>query len=170
MHNEQLAVVDDHDQVLKYLPRGEIHACGLLHRAVHILVFNQLGQLFLQKRSMQKDSNPGLWDSSAAGHVDAGEDYDSCAPRELSEELGVAAQLQSLFKLAPTPELGIEFIQVYKCEHNGPFVLASEEIDEGAWFTTDEIVNRVTSNDPRLTFIFKIIWQKYQYSIAKQPD
>ncbi len=167
MQIEYLAVVDDHDQVLKYLPRSEIHSHRLRHRAVHIFVFNQHGQLFLQKRSMQKDLNPGLWDTSAAGHVDAGEDYDSCAPRELSEELGVVTELQSLFKLAPTPELGMEFIQVYRCLHNGPFLLASEEIDAGDWFTVDEIAERVAGDDPSMTLTFKIIWGKYLDFVAK---
>jgi isopentenyldiphosphate isomerase len=167
MQIEYLAVVDDHDQVLKHLPRSEIHAHRLRHRAVHIFVFNQFGQLFLQKRSMRKDLNPGLWDTSAAGHVDAGEDYDSCAPRELAEELGVVAELQSLFKVSPSPELGMEFIQVYRCLHNGPFLLASEEIDEGAWFTIEEITDRIANNDPDLTLTFKTIWGKYLDFVAK---
>ena len=167
MQIEYLAVVDEHDQVLNHLPRGEIHAQSLRHRAVHIIVFNQHGEIFLQKRSMQKDLNPGLWDTSAAGHVDAGENYDSCAPRELSEELGVVADLKSLFKLAPTPELGMEFIQVYCCKHNGPFLLASEEIDEGAWFTKEIITERVLNDDPSLTLTFKIIWGKYLDFISK---
>ena len=102
MYQEYLAVVDAHDQIIDQRPRGEIHANGLRHRAVHILVFNSRGWLFLQKRSMQKDLNKGLWDTSAAGHVDAGESYDACAVRELAEELGVTAIPDFLFKLDAT--------------------------------------------------------------------
>ena len=170
MHIEHLAVVDEHDQVLKHLPRAEIHARKLRHRAVHILVFNQQKQLFLQKRALSKDLNPGLWDTSAAGHVDAGEDYDSCAPRELFEELGVKAKLHCLFKLEPTTELGMEFVQVYTCFHNGPFNLASEEIDDGAWFTDAEITARVVNDDPSLTLTFKIIWGKYLDFVGQQQN
>jgi hypothetical protein len=47
------------------------------HRAVHILVFNARGQVFLQKRSLKKDLHPGVWDSSTSGHLDTGEDYDA---------------------------------------------------------------------------------------------
>lgn len=162
MHNEYLAVVDDLDRIIDRRQRRDIHACGLRHRAVHILVFNDQGQLFLQKRSMQKDLNKGLWDTSAAGHVDDGESYDSCAPRELSEELGVTAELQAMFKLEATPELGMEFIQVYRCRHNGPFEIAKEEIDEGAWLTESEVTARVDQNDTQLTETFKIIWRKYR--------
>lgn len=162
MQNEYLAVVDDLDRIIDRRPRWEIHASGLRHRAVHILVFNDLGQLFMQKRSMKKDLNKGLWDTSAAGHVDDGESYDSCAPRELTEELGITAELSALFKLDATQELGMEFIQVYRCRHNGPFLLAAEEIDEGRWLAPSEVSDQVAHDDPTLTETFKIIWRQYR--------
>ena len=162
MQIEYLAVVDDNDQIIDRRPRSEIHALQLRHRAVHILVFNQQGELFLQKRSMKKDLNQGLWDSSAAGHVDDGESYNSSAPRELQEELGVNANLLPLFKLNPSAELGMEFIQVYHCQHNGPFVLAIDEIDEGRWITCQEADQRVVDNDDTLTETFKIIWRRFR--------
>lgn len=163
MHNEFLAVVDEHDRIIDHRPRNEIHALKLRHRAVHILVFNTQGQLLLQKRSLQKDLNKGLWDTSAAGHVDAGETYASCAPRELQEELGVSAALTALFKLEPTPELGMEFIQVYQCRHSGPFQLAPAEIDECRWLERSEIDERVDCDDATLTTTFKIIWRRYRH-------
>lgn len=162
MQNELLAVVDEHDVILEHRPRHEIHAQGLRHRAVHILIFDDQGRLLLQKRSMKKDLNKGLWDTSAAGHVDQGESYDTCAPRELREELNVTAPLTPLFKLSATPALGMEFIKVYHCQHNGPFEFATEEIDEIRWSSRDEIARRVTENDATLTETFKIIWRHYQ--------
>ena len=150
------------DRIIDFRPRYEIHAQSLRHRAVHILVFNDNRQLLLQKRSMTKDLNKGLWDTSAAGHVDQGEDYDSCAPRELQEELGITASLKPVFKLEPTPALGMEFIQVYCCLHNGPFQYATDEIDELLWLEQDKIDKRVTENDATLTETFKIIWRRYR--------
>ncbi|WP_031435229.1 NUDIX hydrolase [Methylomarinum vadi] len=164
MHNELLSVVDQNDRIIDRRPRTEIHAQGLRHRAVHVLVFNDDGLLFLQKRSMLKDLNKGLWDTSVAGHVDLGEDYGPCALREAQEELGVdvAETLTPLFKLEATPQLGMEFVQVYRCLHNGPFVLAPEEIDAGSWFSPDEINHRVDVDDSTLTDTFKTIWRHYQ--------
>ncbi|MFK5950839.1 MAG: NUDIX domain-containing protein [Methylococcales bacterium] len=166
MKTEYLSVVDKNDLVINSLAREKIHALGLRHRAVHILVFNTQGQLFLQKRSMKKDLNKGLWDTSAAGHVDKGEDYTSSAIRETAEELGINIEstLQFLFKLSPTSQLGMEFIQVYRCQHNGPFSLNADEIDEGKWLSTKEISNRVGDNDSSLTETFKIIWHQYGVS------
>jgi len=162
MSNELLAVVDEHDLIITHRPRHEIHALSLRHRAAHILVFNGSGQLLLQKRSQKKDLNKGLWDSSAAGHVDQGENYTDCAPRELQEELGISAALTALFKLAPCPELGMEFIQVYECVNDGPFTFAVDEIDELRWLHRDEVDERVDSDDVTLTETFKIIWRHYR--------
>ncbi len=89
MSEEIFDIVNERDEVIGRAPRREVHARGLWHRAVHVLVFNKHGQVFLQKRSMLKDTAKGLWDSSSSGHVDSGEDYDACAVRELREEIGL---------------------------------------------------------------------------------
>ncbi len=163
MNTELLSVVDENDCIIDTCARHIIHATGLRHRAVHILVFNGEGRLFLQKRSMKKDLNGGLWDTSAAGHVDAGEDYDISAVREIEEELGITeSALEPLFKLPATAAIGMEFIQVYRCIHNGPFILAADEIDEGDWFSAAEISNRIEADDQRLTETFKTIWRQFE--------
>ena len=75
--SELFDVVDSEDRVIGQATRREVHTKGLFHRSVHIWVFNSRGELFLQKRVMTKDENPGYWDSSAAGHLNAGEGYRS---------------------------------------------------------------------------------------------
>lgn len=141
MSEEMFDVVDERDQVVGRRPRGEVHRLGLLHRAVHVLVFNAAGQVFLQKRSMMKDCHPGTWDSSASGHVDAGEVYDACAVRELREELGwkTSRPLERLFKVDACAETGQEFVWVYRTTAEGPFVLQAEEISEGGWYTPGQL-------------------------------
>jgi isopentenyldiphosphate isomerase len=83
---ELFDVVNERDEVIGVAPRAQVHAEGLRHRAVHVLVFNPEGRLFVQRRSFAKDNSPGCWDTSAAGHLDAGEDYHAAALRELGEE------------------------------------------------------------------------------------
>src|SRR5688572_21675258 len=99
-------IVNEADEVIGCAVRADIHRRQLKHRAVHILVFNRRGDLFLQKRSLTKDCFPGAWDTSAAGHLGCGETYDDAAVRELREELGVEAPapLRRLFKLSACPE------------------------------------------------------------------
>ena len=161
---ELLDVVDENDQVIGVKKRGEIHAQGLMHRSVHILVFNSNAELFIQKRSMSKDNEPGLWDSSAAGHVDSGEDYHGCAIRELGEELGIEVNtpLDELFRLSASPITGMEHCIVYRCINDGPFVLQVEEIDEGNWISVSEMDRRVAESDPLLTRVLQYIWRKYR--------
>lgn len=160
---ELLSIVDEYDSVIGAQPRAKVHAEDLRHRAVHILVFNAQQQLFLQKRSLNKDINPGLWDSSAAGHVDAGESYDICAIRELAEELGIRGQvLQLMFKLDACVATGMEFIQVFRCCYNGEMTLAADEIEDGEWNGIEKVNERIANDDPTLTMAFKLIWSTYQ--------
>lgn len=89
MSEEIFDIVNERDEVIGQNTRREVHARGLWHRAVHVLVFNARGEVFLQKRSMLKDTAKGKWDSSASGHLDTGEAYDACAVREVREEIGL---------------------------------------------------------------------------------
>ena len=110
MQEDIFDVVDEFDKVIGQKPRSEVHAEGLRHRAVHVLVFNEDNELFMQKRSKTKDTWPGAWDGSCTGHVDAGEDYKEAAHRELQEELGwreiETAHLETIIKAATRGVLG----------------------------------------------------------------
>src|SRR5580692_9267557 len=133
MNDEIFDIVNDNDEVIGQLPRPIVHRDGHKHRAVHVLVFNAAGQVFLQKRSMSKDTFPGAWDSSASGHLDRGEDYDACAVREVREELGLtlSAPLKRLFKVPACAETQQEFVWAYRGQSEGPFSLHPEEIERG---------------------------------------
>jgi len=144
---ERFPVVDENDREIGTATRLEVHENNSRHRAVHILIFNGFGELLLQKRSRSKDRHPLLWDSSAAGHVEANEQYDETANRELHEELGVTAQLRPIGKLPASEKTGQEFIVVYRGSHNGPFSYPSEEISAVEFFPVD-IVNRWVANKP----------------------
>ncbi|HUJ42911.1 MAG TPA: NUDIX domain-containing protein [Opitutaceae bacterium] len=159
---EWFDVVDAGDRVVSRATRQEVHLRGLRHRAVHVLVFNRAGELFLQKRSRNKDTAPGAWDSSASGHVEAGEDYDACAVRELREELGVQApsELGRWLRLAACHETGQEFVWVYRLEAEGPFALHPGEIERGAWLSPVEITRRVRARPAAFASSFRLIWRK----------
>jgi 16S rRNA (adenine1518-N6/adenine1519-N6)-dimethyltransferase len=101
---------------------------------MHLLAFNKRGDVFLQKRSVLKDSCPGLWDSSAAGHLDVGESYADCAVRELEEELGVQAEVEKVAEIEASENTGWEFVELFRCEHGGPFTFPCSEIEGGLFF------------------------------------
>ena len=137
--HERLQVVDDTDQPLAGANRHEVHSKGLLHRAVHVFVCNERGELFLQKRSHRKDRFPGCWDSSAAGHVDVGETYEGCAHRELREELELEIGLEPVGKIEASPRTGYEFIRLYAGSADGPFRLNRDEIETGGFFRRETL-------------------------------
>lgn len=162
MNEEIFDVVNERDEVIGQKPRNEVHQRGLMHRAVHILVFNSKRQLFLQKRSMKKDRQPGLWDSSASGHVDSGETYDQTAVRELREELGLELKtpLQRLFKIPASALTDQEHVWVYRCEAEGPFTLHPDEIERGGWFEPGEIIDWIAGHPEEFATAFAVIWQR----------
>jgi len=162
MTEEVFDIVNERDEVIDRKPRREVHARGLWHRAVHVLVFNARGEIFLQKRSMKKDTAAGLWDSSSSGHVDSGEDYDACAVRELREEIGlrVAQTPQRLFKIDARKETGWEFCWVYRCESEGPFQLHPDEIETGGWFALEKVTRWLTERPQDFASAFRLIWSR----------
>jgi isopentenyldiphosphate isomerase len=162
MSEEIFDVVNERDEVIGRKPRSEVHRTGLMHRAIHVLVFNARGEVFLQKRSMTKDRQPGLWDSSASGHVDCGEDYDACAVRELREEIGLALPRapQRLFKLTASPETDQEHVWVYRCESEGPFTLHPDEIESGGWFGAKEVTRWMAESPQDFATAFQVIWKR----------
>ena len=161
MTEEIFDVVNEWDEVIGQQTRSEVHRMGLRHRAIHLLVYNSIGELFLQKRSIKKDCFPDTWDSSASGHLDSGEDYDSCIIREPMEELGLKLKQppERLFKIDACVETGQEFVWVYKLFHEGPFQLDPEEISDGGWFSMRQIDDWIAASPKDFAPAFVLIWQ-----------
>ncbi|MDX1472004.1 MAG: NUDIX domain-containing protein [Flavobacteriaceae bacterium] len=105
-------------------PKSEVHTKGHYHNTVHIWFYTNDGEILLQQRSLNKSICPGLWDVSAAGHVDAGETIKEAALREVKEELGLDINLEELvpigvFECFQTYSSGIqdnEFHNTFLCE------------------------------------------------------
>ena len=163
MPDEFFDVVNDRDEIIGRESRAEVHRLGLKHRAVHILLFNSRGELFLQKRSQTKDTFPGAWDSSASGHLCCGEDYDQCALRELEEEIGVrpARLPERLFKIDACADTGQEHVWVYRCISDEPLSLNPDEIEHGDWFTSDQIIRWLAEKPHDFASAFPKIWRLY---------
>jgi isopentenyldiphosphate isomerase len=162
MNEEIFDVVNERDEVIGRASRAEVHKRGLMHRAVHVLVYNSRGQVFLQQRSLSKDRQPGLWDSSASGHLDSGEEYDPCAVRELREEISLklGAPPQRLFKLAACAETDQEHVWVYRCDAEGPFQLNLEELQRGGWFSPGEVSRWMKEKPEEFASALLVIWRR----------
>jgi len=159
--SEWLDIVDENDCVIGCDTRERVHKDGHLHRSSHMVLFNTQGHVFVQRRSMSKDTNAGLWDTSAAGHVDSGETYIDCAVRELHEELGIrvgSSELEKVGVLNPEARNGMEFTHVFSVVCDQPLTLEAGEIDEGRWLSPNDLQLWIDAEEGAFTDVFRTIW------------
>ena len=143
MDNQQeiFPIVDDEGTVLGSATRGECHSGSrLLHPVVHLHVFNSQGQVYLQRRPLWKDIQPGKWDTAVGGHIDYGESPSDALRREVREELGIKDFTPvSIGKYVLESQRERELVYVNSTIYDGEISPSSEELDGGRFWTFDEI-------------------------------
>lgn len=154
-------VVNEEDEVTGTSTRAEVHAGGLLHRAVHVFVFNKRGDILLQRRSLLKDAHPGVWDSSVSGHLDSGEGYEAAAVRELEEEMGICgAEIEEIARVKACPATGWEHVRLYRTRHDGSLRYPCAEIDAAMWFPVAEVEAWVANRPEDFASGFLECWRR----------
>ena len=164
MPEEIFDVVDELDRVVGQAPRSVVHARKCLHRAVHIFVFNSQGELLLQMRSATKDEYPLCYTSSASGHLSAGETYETAAPRELQEELGLSEPLEWLAKFPAGPQTSQEHTALYQTTTDTPPRIDPQEIDAVAFHSLDEIASMIEHQPQLFSPCFVTLFEWYRAS------
>lgn len=141
MAEEIFPIVNTEGEVVGSATREECHAgTFLLHPVVHLHIFNSAGELYLQKRVMTKKIQPGKWDTAVGGHVDYGEKIEDALLRETREELGVRDFTpEFLMRYEFRSQVEAELVYIYKCVYDGDFNLDPSEVDEGRFWSLDEI-------------------------------
>ena len=146
MREEQVTLVDEHNAVTGSAPRSVMRRDGLPHRATYVLVFNEAGDVFVQRRTGTKDIFPGYLDICAGGVVQAGESYDESAERELQEELGIAGiPLTPLFEFFYAEQRNRVHGRAYRCVYEGPMKLQEEEVESGEFIAPAQIIERAAT-------------------------
>jgi isopentenyl-diphosphate delta-isomerase len=132
-------------------PKKEIHRDGDWHRAAHLWLITPDDRVLLQRRALSKESWPGMWDISVAGHVDAGESAHDAIVRETFEELGLRITPADLTHLGTLRYVAVlnggsyrenEFHEVYVVRHEldpAALVLDADEVAEVALVTAEEL-------------------------------
>lgn len=152
--DEYVEVVSEDGVSVGIALREDAHSDpSILHRVVHVLVFNRKGEILLQKRSMNKDIGPGLWDVSVGGHLVPGETVADAARREMREELGIEfANIRFLYEHIFRNDEESEFVSTFECVYDGAVFPNIDEIDEAAFFSLDRINGLIHDNIPGENF------------------
>ncbi len=158
--NEILEIVDSDDNVIGRAIRAEIHKSGLMHRAVHIFVFNAAGEIYVQKRSESKDRHPGKLDSSAAGHVDPGESYHDTAVRELREEITISADVQEAFRVQASEITDQEHVVLFTTSTDQEPAPNPDEVQWGKFIRPEELTRMMNESPEEFVPAFVFLWHK----------
>lgn len=140
---EVLDIVDENNKVVGEAPYDEVYEKRLNHRIVHVLIFNDKGEIYLQRRSANKKFCPGHWVTSAGGHVQKGETYEQAAKRELKEELGAEMELTKIHECPYDHYKMRKFLEIFRGVSEGPFDLNPEEVADGKWFAVNDVKDMV---------------------------
>jgi isopentenyldiphosphate isomerase len=160
---EIFPIVDEGGNQVGEAPRSVCHdgKSMLLHPVVHLHVFNSKGELFLQKRSLSKDIQPGKWDTSVGGHINPGEPVAEALEREAKEELGLKGfKPEFLRKYVWKSVRERELVYSYSTVTDQVPLINKEEIEEGRYWSHKEIRENFgnTHFTPNFEFEYKILF------------
>jgi len=166
---EMFQLVDGNGRPSGTASRQECHGNPrLIHLVVHLHLLDPGGRVYLQKRSMSKDTNPGRWDTSVGGHVAAGERVPDALIREAREELGIDASRASfLYSWLCEGTFESEFAECFMLESSQPIHADPGEILEGRHFTRDEVREMIGTGI--LTPMFEREWPMLLAALGESP-
>lgn len=172
MADELLQLVDRQGNPVGAAPRKECHGNpALIQAVVHLYVFDSGGRLYVQKRAATKDTFPGRWDTSVGGHMSPGETPEQALRREAREELGIEVR-------DPVPlgsylfdsETETEYVRAFRLEVSGNISPNPEEIEEGGFFSLQEIERRMRDNPEAFTPHFRTAFRRLLLDRPEQAE
>ncbi|MBU4537651.1 MAG: isopentenyl-diphosphate Delta-isomerase [Weeksellaceae bacterium] len=164
---EQVVLVSENDEVLGLMEKMQAHENGILHRAFSVFLFNDKGEMLLQKRASGKYHSPDQWTNAVCSHPRFDETYLQGAQRRMKEELGVEAELTEKFNFLYKADVGQnlwehELDHVFTGIYNGDFLLNEDEVSEVRYISMQELDEEMKENPQQFTEWFKIILKEYK--------
>lgn len=144
-NEEWLPLVDGEGKIIGKATRTECHKNkDLLHPVVHLHVFNEKGELYLQKRPDHKLIQPGKWDTAVGGHIDLNETIEKSLMREAKEEIGISDfKPQMLFKYEWKSEVESELVFCFVTSYTGIITPHETELDGGKFWKLNDIKKHI---------------------------
>jgi len=166
MNEKMLVLVDSEDNAIGLATKEECHTGkGKLHRALSIFIFNNKGEILLQKRSKEKQLWPLLWTNTCCTHPAKEEDVEEAAHRRLEEELGFDCKLKKIFTFEYHAEYKNdksenEFDHVFFGQYDDDVHANPKEVEEWKWIEVNELKGDLEKNPQDYTPWFKIALEK----------
>lgn len=159
--DDQVILVNEKDEPMGIMDKLEAHQKGLLHRAFSIFIFNNAGQLLLQRRAKDKYHSPGLWTNTCCSHPKPEESTLDAAKRRLKEEMGIETSLEKKFDFIYRAQLDndlieYEFDHVYTGQFNSNPILNLNEVSEYRWVSIHELKNEIEQHPEEYSEWLKI--------------
>ena len=168
-------LVDEHDVQTGIMEKMEVHQKALLHRAFSIFIFNEKGEMLLQKRAGKKYHSAGLWTNACCSHPQPGQETLAAAEIRLQEEMGFNTALKKVFEFiykAPFDN-GLtehEFDHVFIGTYDGEIVPNDEEVSDYCFKPVEEVKNSIQSHPKKYTEWFKIAFPKMEAYLESAPN
>lgn len=172
---EQVILVDALDNELGCMEKIQAHELGVLHRAFSVFLFDELGNILLQKRAKGKYHSPGLWTNTCCSHPRPGETTIDAAKRRLMEEMGIVTQIHAAFSFTYKAALdqGLtehELDHVFVGTYNGIISANSSEVSDYLYISFENLAAKMASSADEFTVWFKIafprVMQWYELNIV----
>ncbi|RQO34476.1 isopentenyl-diphosphate delta-isomerase [Chryseobacterium sp. KBW03] len=165
---EFVVLVNPEDEVMGLMEKQQAHINGLLHRAFSVFLFNNKGEMLLQKRASGKYHSPNQWTNAVCSHPRAGETYEEGAVRRLKEELGIEAELSEKFNFIYKADVGgglweHELDHVFVGNHEADFNLNKDEVEEVRFISIEDLDKEISEHPENFTEWFKIILEEYKH-------
>ena len=142
MTEEIFEIVDEDNNIIGTAKRSDCHGNpSLIHRTAHVIVYHPDGRMLLQKRTMNKDVQPGKWDTTVGGHLDPGENFEQGARREMNEELGIPLDvpLKHVFDSKIRNDIESENVRIFSTIYSGTLKPDPEEIEKIKFWKINEL-------------------------------
>mgnify|MGYP003343926421 FL=1 len=163
---EQVVLVDVHDNPIGLMSKMEAHQKAVLHRAFSVFVLNDQNELMLQQRALHKYHSPGLWTNTCCSHQRSGESNIQAGTRRLQEEMGFTTELTELtsFIYKAPFDNGLtehELDHIMLGRYNSSPTINPEEVADWKWMPIEDVKNDVDTHPERYTVWFVIIFERF---------
>lgn len=165
-------LVDENDEPIGTMEKMEVHQKALLHRAFSVFIFNDKGEILLQKRANKKYHSGGLWTNACCSHPKPGEETLAAAKKRLYEEMGFDIGLKKVFDFiykAPFDNglTEYEFDHVFIGTYDGEIFPDAEEVSDYCYKSVEEVKRSIQTHPQKYTEWFKIAFPKMEEYLVK---